>query len=82
MIATLSYYVCEGCGHYWQSPEWPDRCERCRKHGSYLIPAGSLGAAEQASERALECRSHRHTYGTDHGRRGPACVYCGEVMAL
>lgn len=43
---------------------------------------GTLGAAENASEGVLACRAHRHTYGTDHGRSDPRCVYCGESMAL
>jgi hypothetical protein len=44
------YYICDQCGHYWCSPEHPDRCENCRATASYLMVRDTLADAEEASE--------------------------------
>jgi hypothetical protein len=55
-----AYYVCARCAHTYAAPERPDRCERCRQHGSWLICAGrDPDRAERLSEQVLARRRRR-----------------------
>jgi hypothetical protein len=56
-MADPTYYVCERCGHYWPEPEWPDRCEHCRAHGSSLIPCVDADVARERSEAIIAAKA-------------------------
>ena len=53
---TDRIYVCSRCAHTVSNPEWPDRCENCRRDGIFLESFSDIEAAELYSERVLESR--------------------------
>ncbi len=50
------YWTCHACGHYWASPEWPDRCENCRASSTDLQAEDTLQGAEERSTEILHQR--------------------------